>query len=41
MGVRGMKGAPVGKTILNGNVVPAKYLERIQMVDNRERIQLM
>jgi hypothetical protein len=28
---RGIKGAAVGKTILDRNVVPAEYLEQIQM----------
>jgi hypothetical protein len=39
--VRGMKGATIGKTIFDGNVIPPKYFKRIQMVDNRERIKFM
>jgi hypothetical protein len=38
---RRMKGAAIGKTILDRNVVPAEYLERIQVVDNRECVKLM
>jgi hypothetical protein len=41
MGVRGMKGAAIGKAVFDGNIVPAEYLQWIQVVDDREGIQLM
>jgi hypothetical protein len=36
-----VKRATVGKAIFDGNVVPAEYLQRTQVVNNRERIELV
>jgi len=41
MRVRGMKGAAVGKTIFDRNILPAEYLEQVQVVDHRECIKFM
>jgi hypothetical protein len=41
MRVRGMKGATIGKTIFDRNVIPPKYLEWIQVVDRGERIKFV
>jgi hypothetical protein len=38
---RGVKGATIGKTVLDRNVIPSKYLERIQVVDRGERLKFV
>lgn len=39
--MRGMKGATIRETILDGNIIPSENLERIQVVDDRESIKFV
>ena len=41
MCMRGMKGATIWETILDGNIIPSENLERIQVVDDRESIKFV
>jgi hypothetical protein len=41
MGVRGVKGTAIREAVFDGNVVPAKDVQGIQVVDHRKRVKLV